>query len=89
MRSFPVSGAEISIRSRIFTGTIRVCLALDICTLTKFNNLIGAAGICHSLLYNILTGKDSLDIKVNSSMSVSFYTEFLSQDDKFTEYADL
>jgi len=89
MRSFPVSGAEISIRSCIFTGTIRVCLALDICTLTKLNNLVGAAGICHSLLYHILTGKGSLDIKVNSSMSVSFYTEFLSQDDNFTEYADL
>ena len=78
MRTFPVSGAEISICSRIFTGTIRVCLALNVCTLTKLNNLVDAARICHTLLYHILTGKESLDIKVNSNMPVSFYTEFLS-----------
>ena len=37
MRAFPVSGAEISVGCCIFTGAIRVRLALHIGTLTKFN----------------------------------------------------
>jgi hypothetical protein len=59
MRAFPVSGAEISVACCIFTGAIRVRLALHISTLTKFN----LADFAHTL-YSLLTGKEGEDIKV-------------------------
>ena len=65
MRAFPVSGAEISIGCRVFTGTIRVRLALHISTLTKFN-LVGGA---HTL-YLLFCRKEGGDIKVKSRTEI-------------------
>ncbi len=86
MRTFPVSGAEISICGCILTGAIRVCLALHIRTFTKFKNLVL---LFHTLLYLRWTGKDREDIKVKLRANLLYHTEFLSRGDFFIECADL
>ena len=61
MRTFPVSGAEISMNRNTLTGTIRMSLTLDASTLAKLQR----NALCH-MFYRRGGVKKGLDKKVKT-----------------------